>query len=272
MHITYNVQGGFDFRVLPCAVMFTMLSIVIAVSTFISLATIYLCYFRKLCFKMATRSDLIQLKKIRAEHASDYDFKEMYSTTGDMVDDPNLQFTITEETPIHEQYSRAMVENALAKVLKEFKLEFKVQPFQKEAVFQMVNVRNLRKWKTLVIYAALRVKEILTGSELVVLASEPTQNIIKEKLVDPLLSTASISMTGGINLSEQKDVVLSSSIEEVKSGVHKVIYGYKESFAHPVGEEIIDCFAESKSIGRFIYQPITKLHYFTVFKGIWSEN
>ena len=258
--------------------MFTMLSIVNAVSTFISLATIYLVYFRKLCFKMATRSDLIQLKKIRAEHASDYDFKEMYSTTGDMVDDPNLQFTITEETPIHEQYSRAMVENALAKVLKEFKLEFKVQPFQKEAVFQMVNGRNLilisptGSGKTLVVYAALRVKEILTGSELVVLASEPTQNIIKEKLVDPLLSTASISMTGGINLSEQKDVVLSSSIEEVKSGVHKVIYGYKESFAHPVGEEIIDCFAESKSIGRFIYQPITKLHYFTVFKGIWSEN
>ena len=40
--------------------------------------------------------------KILAEHGSDFDFQERYRNTGNIVDDPNLQFTIIEETPIHE--------------------------------------------------------------------------------------------------------------------------------------------------------------------------
>ena len=208
---------------------------------------------------MASRGDNVQLKKLRADNTTCIDFEKIYCDSGKIVEDPNIPFTVKEESPTLENFNRATIEDTLETVVHEFQLEFELQPFQKEAIYQLVNNRNVilisptGSGKTLVINLALRVKEMLTESSLVVLASEPTQNIIQEKLLNPILPSASVGMTGRLDFSEEKDVVLSHSLDDIKSGVFKTIYGYKESWSHPVGEDIIENFATSKSIGMFTY-------------------
>ena len=72
----------------------------------------------------------------------------MYRNTGSIVEDHNLQFIIKEETPIQEKFSKAIVEKSLTHVCNEFKLEFEIQLFEKEAVYQIVNGRNVISSRT----------------------------------------------------------------------------------------------------------------------------
>ena len=83
----------------------------------------------------------------------------------------------------------------------------------------------------IIVYIAIRVKEILMHKTLVTLGSEPTQNIINEKLMDPPLPTASISMSGDIEIGSECDIDFSPrTLHQLKSGDIKVIIGYQESF------------------------------------------
>ena len=124
--------------------------------------------------------------------------------------------------------------------------------------------------KTPVIYIALRVLEIVTNrDDLVALGAEPTENIIKNKVSNPMLPSGSISMSGKIEVSFKEQNQGCQGCNKKVQGHHKadcavvsdlkvskqvkVIYGYQESWSHEVGRAIIEKRAESNQIAFIFY-------------------
>jgi hypothetical protein len=72
--------------------------------------------------------------------------------------------------------------------------------------------------KMWIIYIAIKVKEMLLGRNIVTIGSEPTQNIIKEKLKSSPLPSASIGMKGNIDMSSETEITFSCPKKQLISG------------------------------------------------------
>ena len=116
------------------------------------------------------------------------DIDYIYEKSGEICEDFNTEFAVTEENVIQSRFPRDVVIKAIKQVAEEFQLPYKLQNFQIEAIYHVVNGRNIiiisppGSGKMVIIYISIRVKEILLATEFVALGSEPTQHIIKARV------------------------------------------------------------------------------------------
>ena len=187
------------------------------------------------------------------------DFNANYDKSGEIVKNPITNLDVSNENTTEDKFEREIVTTVIEQVRVDLKLPYQLQDFQIESIISLVNGRNViiisptGSGKSVIIIIALRVLESLLGTKLVALGSEPTENIITDKLGDSLVPAGSVGMTGRIEVTGgERDVKLSHTKEEMVSGDIKVIYGYQESWSNPTGKEIIEELVEKRMIA-FIF-------------------
>ena len=183
-----------------------------------------------------------------------------YLKCGEEVDLNQAELKIEATGRVKLKYDRLQIENHIEDVCQELTLKYCLQDFQIETIVQLVQGNNVvlvsptGSGKSVVIAITVRVMEILKEESVVAFGSEPIQNIIKEKMVEPILPSGSIGMAGRTEVSEEGgEVDMSHCMEELKSGRIKIIYGYQESWSHKIGQEIIENAADDDKIGFLFF-------------------
>ena len=186
------------------------------------------------------------------------DFEHLYEKAGEV--------TIVEDDKISlERHSEVLsdeVADILDKVLEENPLPFELADFQTLAIHALGSMRNVilisptGSGKMLVAYLAILVLQKKLGIPSGVgIGTQPLSSIMNEKVKNTYLSTGTISMQGCLQSSaefadteDDGGAVLSTSIEEFKSGNINCVIGHAESWKTKAATEILDSLQEKELI------------------------
>ena len=202
------------------------------------------------------------------------DFEEHYEKAGEI--------TVAEED--HEisliKHSKLLNDDVaiiLNEVLVKNPLPFDLADFQKLALHAIGSMKNVvlisptRSGKMLVAYLAILVLQKRLGiSSGVGVGTQPLSAIMNEKVKNNFLSTGTISMQGCLQSSSEfadseDDAVLSTSIDEFKSGNISCVIGHAESWKTQAAGEILESLQEK---GLILFSFVDEAH--TPLKDHWE--
>ena len=110
-------------------------------------------------------------KKEREKRNEDLDLDENYNKSGEKTATNDSDTIIKTDNLVAEQFTAEKVNEEIERALEYLNLPYKLQKFQIEAIFHIVNSRNVilisptGSGKMIIIYIALIVKQNLTDSQ-----------------------------------------------------------------------------------------------------------
>ena len=190
---------------------------------------------------------------------------ENYEIAGTIIGEEIDQISLTK----HQHLLSDKVHLALQEVLEEVRLPFELADFQKVSLHVLGSCENLilisptGSGKMMIVYlGSLLMRKILKNTKGVTIGTQPLSLIMEEKLKSSLVPTCVISMAGDMkhNLEpeENKEVVFSSTEEDILSGKVPVIIGHHESMVSDQGQQLVrKLHREGRILMEFAFKPMS---------------